>query len=174
MPVFLSDTEYDLPAPAANNAPSIPGLFLRGGGNLALVDPGGPAPLKCCDMLLNRDKWPTFPTDTVSRQDLLLFLPVDTKTPLDQLDVEITGQNGLQVSADPAAAAQALQHVERYTYRPDLGPTGTDGKRIDTGWVARIPIQFTPTHPWDIGGVRYPIDVAATYRSAGDSQPHTL
>ena len=44
LPVFLADTNYDVSSPPANNAPSIHGVFSRGGGTLALVDPGAPMP----------------------------------------------------------------------------------------------------------------------------------
>ena len=37
-----------------------------------------------------------------------------------------------------------------------------------------MPVTFVPTHPWDIGGVRYPLEVKVTYQIAGDSQPQTL
>jgi len=40
--------------------------------------------------------------------------------------------------------------------------------------VARVSMMLTPTNPWDVGGVRYPLDVAATYRLAGEEQSHTL
>ena len=40
VPVFFADANYDNPAPPPNNAPDIPGVFLRGGGNLALTEPG--------------------------------------------------------------------------------------------------------------------------------------
>jgi len=42
-PLFAGDTNYIRDAPPPNNAPAIPGLFLRGGGTLALVGPGAPA-----------------------------------------------------------------------------------------------------------------------------------
>jgi hypothetical protein len=173
-PAVLSDTNYDTAAPPPNNAPAIPGLFLRGGGSLALVDPGGLAPAVCCDTLLNRDKWPAFPTDTASRQDLLLLLPVDAKTTLTQLDIQATGQNGLRVAVDPGALAEVVHHLETHIYQPGAGPAGADGHRIDTGWLARVPIVLSPTNPWDIGGVRYPIDVTATYRISGGDQPQSL
>jgi hypothetical protein len=173
-PVLLGDTNYDTAAPAPNNAPDIPGLFLRGGGSLALVDPGAAAPAMCCDTLLNRDRWPSFPIDAATRQDLLLFLPLDATTRPTELDIEITGQNGLQVAVDPNDLAQAIHRLEKYTYKHGLGPAGADGLRINEGWFARVPVQLTPTNPWDIGGVRYPIDVKASYRSAGDGQPQTL
>ena len=171
--MFVGDTNYIRDAPPPNNAPAIPGLFLRGGGTLALVDPGGPAPAHCCDTLLNRDMWPTFPTDTPSTRDLLVFVPVDAETPLTQLDIRVAGQSGLKVAV-AEALTQPLRHLEKYAYPAGTGPSGTDGHHIDTGWALRLPIVLTPTAPWDIGGVRYPIDVALTYRVSGDPQPHAL
>jgi hypothetical protein len=175
IPMVRADTDYDKPAPPPNNAPDIPGLFLRGGGNLALVDPGKSAPTHCCDTLLNRDQWPTFPADTATAQDLLIFLPIDTKSTVTGLEIQLTGQSGLQVAADPAAVAQAAHHLESYAYPPERGPAGSDGQRIASGWLARIPITFTPTHSWDLGGVRYPLDVSVTYRTQGDDgQPRVV
>jgi hypothetical protein len=40
--------------------------------------------------------------------------------------------------------------------------------------VARVPVTLTPTKPWDVGGVRYPLRVAATYQVAGESQMRTF
>lgn len=174
LPPFLADTNYDTAAPAPNNAPTIPGLFLRGGGTLALVDPGDPAPQKCCDTLLNRDKWPSFSTDIATTQDLLLFLPVDSKAAINHLDIQVTGQNGLHVAVDQNALSQVLTHLETRHYPADSGPAAADGHHIVSGWVARVPLSLTPTAPWDIGGVRYPLDVSATYRVAGDDQPRSL
>ncbi|WP_158554742.1 ABC transporter permease [Methylovirgula sp. 4M-Z18] len=174
IPPLLGDTNYDKDAPPSNDAPAIPGLFLRGGGQLALVDPHAPAPTTCCDTLLNRDIWPSLPTDRVTSQDLLLFLPVDSKQHLTQLDVHVTGQNGLDVQVVPVASADILYHLETRTYPPGIGPADADGHHVETGWVARLPVQLTPKSPWDIGGVRYPIDVSATYAVEGNSQATTL
>jgi len=35
-------------------------------------------------------------------------------------------------------------------------------------------VTIEPTHPWDTGGMRYPLDVAASYEVAGDSAPHVV
>jgi ABC-type transport system involved in multi-copper enzyme maturation permease subunit len=174
IPVFFADTNYDSPAPLANNAPDIPGIFLRGGGNLALTEPGGVLPTKCCDTLLNRDQWPTFPIGNMTTQDLLVLLPVETTQPLKDLDIRAAGQNGLQVTVDTVAPAQMIQRLEMRTYPLGTGPAGPDGQHVRTGWVARIPITLTPTNPWDVGGVRYPLDVTATYSLPGEQQSHTL
>jgi hypothetical protein len=45
---------------------------------------------------------------------------------------------------------------------------------VVTGWVARIPVTLTPTKPWDIGGVRYPLRVTGTYQVAGESAMRTF
>jgi hypothetical protein len=37
-----------------------------------------------------------------------------------------------------------------------------------------LPITLNPTKPWDIGGDRYPLSIAATYQVAGESQPRAL
>ena len=55
LPVMLADTNYDNPAPRANNAPAIRGLFSRAGSSLALAPPGGQPPTRCCSTILNRD-----------------------------------------------------------------------------------------------------------------------
>jgi hypothetical protein len=174
IPVFAADTNYDDPAPPPNNAPTIPGVFLRGGGNLALTDPGGLLPTSCCDTLLNRDKWPAFPTGQTTHQDLLVLLPVETSHPLTDLSIQVVGQNGLQARTDPISPADTIHHLATRAYASDTGPAGADGQHVHTGWVARVPISLTPTKPWDVGGVRYPLDVTATYRLAGDEQQRTL
>lgn len=174
VPALFGDTNYERDAPARNNAPSIPGLFLRGGGTLALVDPRERAPTACCDTLLNRDKWPSLPADQATSQDLLLFLPVDSKQRLARLDIHVTGQSGLDVEVAPAASTEILHNLETRTYPPGIGPADADGHRVETGWVARIPVTLIPNKPWDIGGVRYPIDLNATYAIEGSSQVNTL
>ncbi|GLS20946.1 hypothetical protein GCM10007874_39630 [Labrys miyagiensis] len=174
VPALFANTDYDKDAPARNNAPSIPGLFMRGGGQLALVDPRATAPAACCDTLLNRDKWPSLPTSQPTRQDLLLFLPVNTKQRLARLDIHVTGQSGLDVQVLPTASVDIGHDLETRTYSPGIGPADADGQRIETGWVARIPVTLVPNAPWDIGGVRYPIDVDATYLVEGSSQATTL
>ena len=174
VPALLADTDYDRDAPPANNAPAIPGLFLRGGGSLALVDSGKKLPVTCCDTLLNRDQWPAFPVDKPSRQDLLLFLPASTNEKLTHLSVEVAGQSGLQVGLIQDAIRNLPDRLETRAYPRDQGPLDGNGHHIESGWIARIPIVFTPTHAWDIGGVRYPIDVTATYQVQDDPHPHTL
>src|SRR5262249_24713277 len=146
----------------------------RGGGQLALVEPRGPLPAACCDTLLKRDIWPSLPTGQTTRQDLLLFLPVDVKQRLMQLDVHVVGQSGLDVRALERAPVDLSRNLESRVYAPGVGPSDADGHRVETGWVARIPIDLTPTLPWDIGGIRYPIDVDASYTIEGGSQPNTL
>ena len=174
LPVFLADTNYDNPAPPPNDAPSIPGVFLHGGGTLALVEPGGRLPAICCDTLLKRGKWPAFPAGEATKQDLLLLLPVEARQPLTDLGIQIVGQNGLQAVADATALAETVRHLETRTYAADSGPAAADGHHVQTGWVARVPVSLTPTNPWDVGGVRYPLDVTATYRVAGDDQAHAV
>ncbi len=174
LPVMLADTDYDQPAPAANNAPTIKGVFLRGGGSLALVSPGRPQPARCCDALLNRDQWPTLPTDQATKQDLLFFLPVSASDTMTALEISVGGQNGLKVDTNPETRASVLQHLETRDYPPGTGPTSTVGQHITSGWVIRLPVALRPTSPWDIGGVRYPLDVAVNYSIAGDPQQRSL
>jgi hypothetical protein len=173
VPVLLADTNYDLPAPAANSAPPIRGLFSRAGSSLALAAPGGQPAGRCCSTILNREAAP-LGIDERTRQDLLLLLPVDTTERVTDLRIQIMGENGLAVTADPEALGGAGQHLEARTYTNDLGPAAADGHHVVTGWVARVPIALTPTRPWDIGGVRYPLRVTATYRVATDGQMRTF
>lgn len=174
LPAVVADANYDSPAPPANNAPDIAHVFSRGGSNLALVDPGGRPPARCCDMLLNRDAWPTFSTSEATKQDLLILLPVDTAQPITDLDVQAAGESGLQVALDRDAVNQAAKHLEKRTYASDSGPVAADGHHIANGWMARVPISLTPTNPWDIGGNRYPLNVTTKYRVAGDAELRTL
>ena len=174
LPVMVADTNYDLAAPAPNSAPAIPGVFLRGGGSLALVDPGAAQPARCCDALLNRDKWPSRPVGEVTKQDLLVFLPVDAKDTLTSITISATGQNGLRVEIEPVAMAAILRRMEQREFPTGTGPATADGLHITKGWVARWAISLIPTNPWDIGGVRYPLDVTANYSVAGDTQSRSL
>jgi hypothetical protein len=172
-PILLADRNYDRPAPPANNAPAIRALFSRSSSSLALTPPGGQLPARCCSTILNRDAWP-LGTDETTRQDLLILLPVDTSQSVTDLAIQIAGENGLRATADPSDLALAGQRLETRTYANDLGPAASDGHRVVTGWVARVPIALNPTRPWDIGGDRYPLLVTATYRVAGDNQPRRL
>ena len=173
LPVVLADTNYDRPAPPPTNAPAVRGLFARAGSSLALVPPGGQLPARCCSTILNREAWP-FGTDTPTRQDLLLLLPVDTTQMIVDLHVQVSGENGLEATADPEALARAGQHLETRTYTGGLGPAAADGHHVETGWLVRVPVTLVPTRPWDIGGDRYPLHVAATYAVAGDAGARTF
>lgn len=172
IPVALGDTDYDRPAPPANQAPAIRALFSRSGSSLALVDPGGPLPARCCSTILNRDEWPAISTDASTRRDLLVLLPVDSRRAVTDLHIDVAGEDGLSVTPDPEAAP--LQHLEKRLYADESGPAGADGHRVLIGWVARVPVSIDPTRPWDTGGMRYPVDVTATYRIDGDPDAHVL
>jgi hypothetical protein len=172
-PVVFADRNYEIPAPPSNNAPPIRALFARGSGSFAMTSPGGQLPARCCDTILNRDTAP-LGIDESTRQDLFILLPVDVTQRITDLRIQITGDDGLSVTADANVIARAAEQLETRTYTNNLGPPTAGGPRIGTGWVARVPVTLTPTHPWDIGGVRYPLDVKATYHVTGDSQLQTL
>jgi hypothetical protein len=174
-PSFLADTSYDRPSPRQNNAPAIRALFSRAGSSLAMVDPGRPMPARCCGTILNRDDVMAMGTDEQTRRDLLLLLPVDTSEPVGDLHVELIGEDGLEVTpVDARALDNPSPQLETRTYQNDSGPSDATGRRVSTGWIARVPVMINPTKPWDIGGDRYPVTVKATYRVAGDSQPRTF
>ena len=172
-PIVCADRNYDLPAPAASRAPAIPGLFARGNGNFALTAPGEPMPARCCGTILNRDATP-IGTDEDTKQDLLILLPVDTNRKVTQLTARITGASGLGAVADADTLASLTQHLEPHAYPNDLGPAAPDGHHVATGWIARVPVTLHPTAPWDIGGNRYPLNVAVAYNVDGDNQSRTL
>jgi hypothetical protein len=170
LPVIVADTNYDKPAPHATNAPSIQRLFARAGSSLALTQPGGQPPARCCSTILNRDEWPPFGTDEPTRRDLLLLLPVESTQNVSDLHIQVAGENGLEVTADLDKLARAPQALETHTYANDSGPAAADGHHVMTGWIARVPVTLVPTKPWDIGGVRYPLRATATYQVEGDSR----
>jgi ABC-type transport system involved in multi-copper enzyme maturation permease subunit len=173
LPVTFADTNYDNPAPRANNAPALRGMS-RAGINAALVAPGGRLPGRCCSSVLNREDWPPLGTDENTARDLLLLLPVETSAAVKNLHVTIAGEDGLQITGDAGALDQAAPNLETHRYGNDSGPTMADGHHVQTGWIARIPITVNPTKPWDIGGDRYPLSIAATYEVAGERQLRTL
>jgi hypothetical protein len=174
LPVIFADTNYDKPAPHATNAPSIQRLFSRAGSSLALAWPGGQPPARCCSTILNRDEWPPFGTDEPTRRDLLVLLPVETAQRVTDVHLQVVGENGLQAAASPDALAPATAPLETRAYPTDSGPPAADGHHVVNGWVVRIPVTLTPTKPWDIGGVRYPLRVTGTYQVAGESAPRTF
>jgi hypothetical protein len=174
LPVLIADTNYDKPAPHATNAPSIQRLFARAGSSLALTPPGGQPPARCCSTILNRDEWPPFGIDEPARRDLLVLLPVDATQRVTDLHIQVVGENGLEASGDPAALAPAPEGLEKHTYPNDSGPAAADGHHVVTGWVARVPVTLIPRQPWDIGGVRYPLRVTATYHVEGESAMRTF
>jgi hypothetical protein len=174
LPVAIADTNYDQPAPRATDAPAIQRLFSRAGSSLALTLPGGQPPARCCSTILNRDEWPPLGTDEPTRRDLLLLLPLDATQRITDLHIQVVGENGLEATARPEALAPASEALETHTYANDLGPAAADGHHVVTGWVARVPVTLTPTKPWDVGGVRYPLRVAATYHVAGESGIRTF
>jgi hypothetical protein len=174
LPVAIADTNYDKPAPHATNAPSIQRLFSRAGSSLALTLPGGQPPARCCSTILNRDEWPPLGTDEPARRDLLVLLPVDATQRVTDLHIQVMGEDGLEATASPEGLAPAPEALEVRTYANDLGPAAADGHHVVTGWVTRVPVMLTPTKPWDVGGVRYPLRVTATYQVAGESQMRTF
>jgi hypothetical protein len=174
LPVAMADTNYDKPAPHATNAPSIQRLFSRAGSSLALAWLGGQVPARCCSTILNRDEWPPFGTDEATRRDLLVLLPVENAQRVSDVHLQVIGENGLEATAPPNALAPAAEALETHTYANETGPPAADGHHVVNGWVARIPVTLTPTKPWDIGGVRYPLKVTGTYQVAGESQARTF
>lgn len=170
LPVTMADTNYDKPAPHSTNAPSIQRLFARAGSSLALTQPNGQPPARCCSTILNRDEWPPFGTDESTRRDLLVLLPVDAAQRVTDLHIQVIGESGLEVTAPPEKLSTAPEALETHNYPNDTGPAAADGHHVLTGWVARVPITLTPTKPWDIGGVRYPLRVSATYQVAGENR----
>lgn len=113
-------------------------------------------------------------TDESTHRDLLILLPVDSTQPVSGLHIEITGESGLQVTAAPESLAPKAEALEAHTYPNDSGPAAADGHHVVYGWIARVPVTLTPRKPWDIGGVRYPLRVNATYQVAGENAPRTF
>jgi len=174
LPVLIADTNYDKPAPHATNAPAMQRLFARAGSSLALTWPGGQPPARCCSTILNRDEWPPFGTDEPTRRDLLVLLPVDATQRVTDLHIQVVGENGLEASGNPDSLAPAPEALETHTYPNDSGPAAADGHHVVTGWMGRVPMTLIPRQPWDIGGVRYPLRVTATYHVEGDSGMRTF
>lgn len=177
-PSVFADVNYDKAAPRRTNAPAVRGVGGPGGrgatGSLGLSETGRPLPGRCCGPILNRDTWPPLATGTASVRDLFVLLPVESSQAVSDLRIDVTGEGGLTVAVDPNAARDATGRLETRAYGTELGPTAPDGHRISTGWVARVPVTLTPTNPWDIGGMRYPLAVSATYQVAGEDRPRTL
>lgn len=171
-PVLFAETNYDATATAPNNAPA-PQRFGggRNSGFAALVPTGAPFPRRCCSPLLNWDR-AALSADHSHSADLLFLLPVDPAKNVANFRASVTGGDGLDVTAAPAALNQAAPALESHPYPNDSGPQLPDGSRLASGWIVRVPIILNPHHPWDIGDNRYPLSIAATYNLAGDSQPH--
>jgi hypothetical protein len=167
LPVMMADTNYDAAAPHGTNAPAIQALFARAGSSLALTLPGAQPSARCCSTILNRDDTP-LGTDEPARRDLLILLPVEATQRVEDLNVKIMGEDGLEANADPKVLSPAPETLETRTYASDSGPAAADGHHVLKGWVARIPVTITPTRPWDIGGDRYPLRVTATYHVEGE------
>jgi hypothetical protein len=173
LPAIAADTNYDTPAPRRTNAPAVRGVFGRAFASLALVERGRPAPRYCCMAVVNRDTWPVA-TDETTRGDLLVLLPVDAAQPIHDLHVTVSGEGGLDIALDPMTRQLSAENFETREYPNDSGPPGLDGRHIAKGWVARVPVALNPSHIWDIGGMRYPFDVVATYRVGDDRALRTF
>jgi len=173
-PVIAADVNYDKPAPPANRAPAVRAMFSRTGSILALAAPGGRVPARCCPTILNRDEWPAIGTDEVTQRDLLVLLPVPATEQIADLSLDVSGDDGLQVSVAPDVKRTLLQRLETRTYSADPGTSPPDGRSMTSGWVLRAPIELRPTNPWDTGGMRYPIAATVAYRIEGDDHASTL
>jgi hypothetical protein len=169
-PIIFADTNYETPAPHPTNAPATRGIFSRNFPSLALVRRGGAVPVRCCSPLLNRDEWP-LPTDQSTERDLMLLLPVETTEHITHLQLQLTGENGLVITATPEALDQTGDRLETRSYPNDSGPATVSGRHVVNGWVARIPVILNPKNPWDIGGNRYPLDLTASYQIEGEPEP---
>jgi hypothetical protein len=123
--------------------------------------------------VVNRDT-SAIPTEQTTRWDLLVMLPVEASQPINDLHVTVSGEGGLGITLDPMTAQLSAENLETRDYPNDSGPPTADGRHITRGWVARVPVAVTPEHIWDIGGMRYPFDVIATYRVGDAPQPHTF
>jgi hypothetical protein len=168
-PTVFSDRNYEKPAPPVSNAPPIRALFARGSGNVAMSLPGGSIPDRCCNTILNRDTAPVG-VDESTRRDLFVLLPVDINRSIEDVRVEVIGDAGLQVSMNDRGVARAANQLETRDYPDNSGPVMPDGHRISRGWAMRVLVTLRPTRPWDIGGVRYPMDVKVAYRIDGGPQ----
>ncbi len=171
-PMIFAETTYDGLAPPGNNAPPLR-ISFRQRAAASLVPRGAPAPRRCCSPMLNWDTT-VLTADHADASDVLLLLPVDTAKSITDLHASITGEDGLEVTADPAALNQPAPPLETRTYPNDSGPDAPDGHRLAAGWIVRIPVTLDPRKPWDIGEDRYPLNISATYAVAGDPQPHTF
>src|SRR5215467_11264470 len=122
LPPVLADTNYDSPAPHATNAPSIQRLFARAGSSIALTRPDGQLPARCCSTILNRDEWPPLGTDEATQREILVLLPVDTTQHVTDLQIQVMGENGLEVSASWDRVNRGADALETHTYANDSGP----------------------------------------------------
>jgi hypothetical protein len=102
------------------------------------------------------------------------LLPVDTSQRVTDVHMQVVGENGLEATASSETLAPASEALETRTYTNDLGPAAADGHHVVNGWVVRIPVTLTPTKPWDIGGLRYPLRVTGTYQVAGEGETRTF
>jgi hypothetical protein len=171
LPPFLADTNYEKPAPPVTTGPAIRGVFSRAGSLVGMTEPGGKLPTRCCGTILNHDEWPSIHTDERTRKDLVVLLPVDATQQLMSIECDLAGENGLQVGTD---ANDLLHRAEIRDYAADAGPAAPDGHHIRRGWAIRVPVWIEPTHPWDTGGMRYPMNVRVGYRVAGDDTPREV
>jgi hypothetical protein len=171
-PVYGADVNYERQAPRPNAAPVLRGVF-GAPVSLALVDPGASAPARCCSALLNRNEWP-IPVDQSTAKDLLVMLPVDVSHRIHDVRVSVAGQAGLEFVTTSGEAAYDSGRLERRDYPPDTGPMSADGRHISSGWVVRVGVTLRPTAAWDVGGMRYPLNVATTYHVDDEPQPRSF
>jgi len=170
-PVLFAETNYDTPAPSLSNAPQFRVDFPQGS-YATIVRPGAPAPSNCCQPILNWDSRGMI-TDRANHADLLLFLPVDPAQIVTDLHLALSGDN-VDITADPAALNQPTPQRTPYTYSNFPNPRIPDAPKSTSGGIIRVPLTITPHHAWDLGNNRYPFNIAATYKVAGDPQPRTF
>ena len=170
LPVVAADTNYEQPAPRPNAAPPLRGVFGRSPSSLALVRGGGMLPARCCSAVLNREDAP-LATDTRTDRDLLIVLPIETTSRIRDPQVHVTGEGGLELAL--RADEHTETRLEPHEYAADAGPLTADGRRLSSAWTLRVPVTLNPTHPWDIGGDRYPLTVSVTYRVDDEQMPRT-
>lgn len=170
-PVLFAETNYDTPAPSLNNAPQFRMDFSQGS-YATIVHPGAPVQRNCCRPILNWDSR-GLTVGRRNRMDLLLFLPVDPAQAVTDLHVALSG-DGLEITGEPAALNQPTPQRAPYTYLNDSNPRIPEAPKSTAGSMVRIPLTIEPRHAWDLGNNRYPFNIVATYKVAGDPRPPTF
>ena len=147
-PMGVADTNYDATAPHNTLAPALRSISGRSArAPSPFVSSGAPAPAA---VLQRRPQPRDLPRSGRTRPPAAICScssPWRRLSGVVDLQVHVTGEGGLEATTDPGPGGGAYPTLKPGTTRTTPGRSPPTGHHASSGWVARVPVTFTPTSP---------------------------